>query len=305
VSIPPEREAGTLNWPRQGQRPDPNRHFLLLDETRFATEPDFRTALAGAMGRRGQTDAVVYVHGFNNTMAEGVYRVAQMHHDLEVPGVGVHFAWPSRGSALGYVYDRESATFSRSGFEDLLESVADAGAREIVIVAHSMGAAVTMETLRQMAIRGGSEALERVAGVILISPDLDVDVFRSQAQDMGGLPQPFVVFGSSRDRVLGLSALIAGERDRLGRLDDLGRIADLQVVYLDTAAYDTGSGHLNLGENPALLRLFGGLVGIDEAFKADARSRVGLLPGIVLTVQNATQVVLAPVGAIGEATAGK
>lgn len=305
ISIPVEREAGSLDLPWRGQKPNPDKHFLLMDETRFPAEPDFRKALAGAMGRRGQTDAVVYVHGFNNTMAEGVYRVAQMHHDLRVPGVGVHFAWPSRGSALGYVYDRESVLFSRSGFEELLDSVADAGAREIVIVAHSMGAALTMETLRQMAIRGDSAALDRVAGVILISPDLDVDVFRSQARDMGGLPQPFVIFGSSRDRVLGLSALIAGERDRLGRLDDVSRIADLRVIYLDTAAYNTGSGHLNLGMNPALLRLFGGLIGIDEAFKADARSRIGLLPGLVLTVRNATEIVLAPVGAIGEATAGR
>lgn len=300
ISVPSDREAGSLTLPRRGQKPDPNRFFLLMNETRFASEPDFRAALAGAMGRRGQTDAVVYVHGFNNTMAEGVYRVAQMHHDLRVPGVGVHFAWPSRGSALGYVYDRESATFSRSGFEELLDSVADAGAREIVIVAHSMGAAVTMETLRQMAIRKDTRALDRIAGVILISPDLDVDVFRSQARDMGGLPQPFVIFGSSRDRVLGLSALIAGDKGRLGRLDDVARIADLDVIYLDTAAYNTGSGHLNLGENPALLSLFGGLIGIDQAFRADARARVGLLPGLVLTVQSATKVVLAPVEAISE-----
>lgn len=300
ISIPTERETGSLDWPRRGQKPNPEKHFLLMNESRFASEPDFRAALAGAMGRRGQTDAVVYVHGFNNTMAEGVYRVAQMHHDLEVPGVGIHFAWPSRGSALGYVYDRESAMISRSGFEELLGSVADAGAREIVIVAHSMGAAVTMETLRQMAIRNDTRALSRIAGVILISPDLDVDVFRSQARDMGGLPQPFVIFGSTRDRVLGLSALIAGDPDRLGRLSDVSRIADLEVLYLDTAAFDTGSGHLNLGKNPALLRLFAGLIGIDAAFKADARARVGLLPGLVLTVQGATRVVLAPVSAIAE-----
>ena len=128
VSIPPEREAGSVNWPRRLDRPNPEKHFLLMDETRFESNTAFRDALKAAMRVRGQTDAVVYVHGFNNTMAEGVYRVAQMHHDLKVPGVAVHFAWPSRGSALGYVYDRESAMFSRTGFEDLLETVADAGA---------------------------------------------------------------------------------------------------------------------------------------------------------------------------------
>jgi esterase/lipase superfamily enzyme len=305
IGIPPEREPGELNWPRKWSQPDPDKHFLTLDETRFASSDAFEQALRLAMGARGQTDAVVYVHGFNNTMAEGVYRVAQMHHDLKVPGVAVHYAWPSRGSALGYVYDRDSALFARSGFETLLQEVEEAGAKNVVIVAHSMGAALTMETLRQMAIRGGPRALDRVAGVILISPDLDLDVFRSQARDIGELPQPFVIFGSSRDRVLNLSARIAGEPERLGNLADVSRISDLKVTYLDTAAYNTGAGHLNLGENPALLSLFGGILGIDAAFRTDAQARVGLLPGLVLTVRNATEIVLAPVGALGEANTGR
>jgi esterase/lipase superfamily enzyme len=303
ILIPPDREAGELNWPPRTRKPDPAKDFLTLAANRFAEPAAFRIALGDAMKLRGQTDAVVYVHGFNNTMAEGVYRVAQMHHDLKVPGVAVHYAWPSRGSALGYVYDRDSALFARQGFEDLLDEVAGAGAKDIIIVAHSMGAALTMEALRQMALRGGSTALDRVAGVVLISPDIDVDVFRALARDMGTLPQPFLVFGSSKDRVLGLSARVSGGEERLGALSDLSKIADLEVTYLDTAAYDVGAGHLNLGENPALLSLFGGIIGIDAAFRSDARARVGLLPGLVLTVRNATAIVLAPVGAIGEAVA--
>ena len=304
IAIPPDRAAGELNWPPKTRAPDARRDFLTIDETRFATGTDFQSALREAMRARGQTDAVVYVHGFNNTLAEGVYRVAQMHHDLTVPGVAVHYAWPSRGSALGYVHDRDSATFARSGFEDLLNRVAASGARSIVIVAHSMGAALTMETLRQMALRENSPALGRVAGVVLISPDLDVDVFRSQARDMGALPQPFVVFGSSGDRVLGISARISGSSERLGNLDSVEKIADLNVIYLNTAAFDIGAGHLNLGQNPALLRLFGGIVGIDAAFRADARSRIGLLPGIVLTVREATEVILTPVTVIDSAQSG-
>lgn len=294
ISIPPDREPGELNWPPKSRKPDASKDFLVLDETRFGSAEAFRLALQAEMKRRGQTGAVVYVHGFNNTMAEGIYRVAQMHHDLEIPGVAVHYAWPSRGSALGYVHDRESALFARDGFEDLLNQVVAAGADDIVIVAHSMGALVTMETLRQMVLRDGSQALDHIAGVVLIAPDLDVDVFRTQAKDIGKLPQPFVIFGSSRDRVLGVSAAIAGGEGRLGNLDSVARIADLEVTYLDTAAFNVGAGHLNLGENPALLKLFGGIIGIDAAFRNDARSRVGLLPGLALGVRSATEVILTP-----------
>lgn len=300
IAIPPDREPGKVNWPPRTRKPDGKRDFLTLDQRSFDSPDAFSTALRAAMKLRGQRDAVVYVHGFNNTMAEGVYRVAQMHHDLEVPGVAVHYAWPSRGSALGYVYDRDSVLFGRSGFVTLLDEVEDAGAKDIIIVSHSMGAFLTMEGLRQMVLKDGPHALDRIKGVVLIAPDLDLDVFRAQAKDIGTLPQPFVIFGSSRDRILNISATLSGTGDRLGNMDSVAKIADLNVIYLDTAAYSTGTGHLNLGENPALLKLFGGLVGISDAFTADARARVGLLPGLVLTVRNATEVVLRPVGAIGE-----
>ena len=300
IAIPPERELGEVNWPPRSRKPDAKRDFLTLDQRDFASADEFSATLRAAMKLRGQRDAVVYVHGFNNTMAEGVYRVAQMHHDLEVPGVAVHYAWPSRGSALGYVYDRDSVLFARSGFVSLLDEVEDAGAKDIIIVAHSMGAFLTMEALRQMVLKDGPQALDRIKGVVLIAPDLDLDVFRAQAQDIGKLPDPFVIFGSSRDKVLNISATLSGTGDRLGNIDGVEKIADLNVIYLDTAAFSTGTGHLNIGENPALLKLFGGLVGISDAFSADARARVGLLPGLVLTVRNATEVVLRPVGAIGE-----
>ena len=303
ISIPEERELGQVNWPPRTRKPDADKDFLTLAETRFAAPEEFRSALRKAMDLRGQRVAVVYVHGFNNTMAEGVYRVAQMHRDLQVPGVAIHYAWPSRGSALGYVYDRDSALFGRAGFEQLMDEVAASGAREIVIVAHSMGSALTMETLRQMDLRGNTRTLSRIKGVVLISPDLDVDVFRSQALDIGDLPQPFVIFGSKGDRILNLSATLSGAPERLGNLEDLSKIADLKVVYYDTEAFDVGSGHFNVGTNPALLKLLSGILGIDEAFRQDARSRVGLFQGLVLTVRSATEIVLAPVGAIGEAGA--
>jgi len=298
ILVPRDREPGEVTWPANARRADPRTDFLTLADEKYADGAGFRKALHGAMQLRGQRDVVVYVHGFNNTMAESIYRVAQMHYDLKVPGVAVHYAWPSRGSALGYVYDRDSALFARDGLETLLHEVAEAGAQRVVIVAHSMGSAVAMETLRQAAIRGDRKLSKSLGGVILISPDLDVDLFRAQAHAMGGLPQPFLIFGSRRDTVLGLSSRLSGNPDRLGNLKDIGQIADLEVTYLDTAAFSEGAGHFNLGTSPALIQLLGGIANIDAAFRAEAAGRVGLLPGVVLTVQNATAIILSPVEAV-------
>jgi esterase/lipase superfamily enzyme len=300
ILVPFEREVGEVTWPRSAAHADPRTDFLTLADESFADAGAFRRALRTEMDRRNQRDVVVYVHGFNTTLAEGVYRVAQMHYDLKVPGVAVHYAWPSRGSALGYVHDRDSALYGRDGLEDLLTQIDGAGAGRVVLVAHSMGGALAMETLRQMAIRGGPGALAGIEGVILISPDLDVDVFRAQARAIGDLPQPFLIFGSRRDSVLGLSSRLAGMPDRLGNLKDLTQLGDLDVTYLETSAFDEGAGHFNLGSSPALIQLLGGIANVDAAFRAEAAARVGLLPGAVLTVRNATQVILAPVeGVVG------
>jgi esterase/lipase superfamily enzyme len=295
VRVPPEREVGEVAWPRNARGANPDTEFLTYDETVYAGPEEFRDALRASMKARGQRDVVVYVHGFNNTMAEGVYRVAQMHSDLKVPGVAVHYSWPSRGSPLGYVYDRDSALFARDGLEDLLSQVAQAGADRIIIVAHSMGAALSMESLRQIHMVRDDRVIRHLGGVVLLSPDLDVDLFRAQARDIGRLPDPFVIFGNSRDTVLNLSSKLSGAPDRLGNLKDLSKIADLQVTYLDTRAYSVDDGHFNLGNSPALIQLLGGIANIDAAFRAEAAARVGLLPGVVLTVRNATGIILAPV----------
>jgi esterase/lipase superfamily enzyme len=300
ISIPENREPGELSWPPRTRKPDSARDFLTAQQFVYSTPQSFRSAVASEVKRENLTSAVVYVHGFNVNMAEGVYRFAQMHHDLEVPAIAVHYSWPSRGSALGYIHDRDSATFARRGLEELLDEVAAAGVTEITIISHSLGASLTMETLRQIALEGDSKLIDRIRGVVLIQPDIDVDVFRSQARDIGQLPQPFVIFGSSGDRVLNISARVSGVGERLGNLSDVSRIADLAVTYVDTKNFAAGSGHMNLATSPALISLFGGIDDMEKAFVADEKARVGLLPGIVLSVRSATEVVLTPVVVIGE-----
>ena len=300
ISVPPDRTAGEITWPPKSGRIDPRTQFLTTAQQRFSGGSAFSADLARALKANGN-EAIIFVHGFNTTFSEGLYRIAQMSHDLELPGVVVHYSWPSGAQPLGYAYDRDSALFARDGLEDLLTEVERAGARRVVLVAHSMGSALVMEALRQVAIRGKGPVLSRIGGVVLISPDIDVDVFRAQAHAIPKLPQPFVIFSSKRDRVLRMSARLTGQSDRLGTLTDMSRVADLPVVFLDTAAFSLGSGHFNPGDSPSLLRLLDGILSVDSSLEADRISRVGLLPSAVLTVQNATQVILRPVAEIGTA----
>ncbi len=305
ISIPTDRAAGSLPMPPRRGAVDVRRQIVTVAERRFDTDAAFRGELTDAMRttRRGMREAVVFVHGFNNTFAEGLYRFAQLHHDLDLPGVPVHYSWPSKASPLGYAYDRDSALFARDGLERLLNQIAEAGADRILLVAHSLGSHLTMETLRQLAIRGDGSVMRRIGAVILMSPDIDVDVFRAQAMAVGKLPQPFVVFTSDRDRALALSATIAREDSRLGNLKDVSKLAGLDVTLLEVGAFSTGDGHFTAANSPLLIKLMNRIGDIDEALGRDASSRVGLLPGAVLTVQGATRIILSPVAAIGEGLA--
>ena len=295
VSVPPERKPGKVKWPPRGQPADPQKHFLTTTEEVYQSTAAFQADLRQQLTKTN-SEAVIFVHGYNSNFAEGVYRIAQFAHDLELPGTAVLYSWPSAAEPLGYAYDRDSALFARDGLESLIHEVARAGAKRILLVAHSMGSGVTMEALRSAAIRGDARTLKLLGGVILISPDIDVDVFREEARSIGTLPQPFVIFGSDRDKFLRLSAALTGQEARLGSLADVSRVADLKVTFLDVSEFVKGTGHFVVGDSAALILLLDRIADLQGAFESDRRARLGLLPGVVLTVQNATQIILRPIG---------
>ena len=295
VAIPPEREVGEIKYPAP-RRPNATTDFLTTVQRIYSAETDFRHDLRTALDQNGR-EAIIFVHGFNNTFTEGLYRIAQLRHDLEVPGVALHYSWPSAAEPLGYVYDRDSVMFARTGLEVLIRETVAAGATRIILVAHSMGSFLSMEALRDI-VRQNGRVMPQIRGVVLISPDIDVEVFRMQARDIGALPQPFLIFGSDRDRVLRLSALITGQQGRLGSLDNVEQISDLQVTYLDVGAFAKGAGHFVPGTSPALIRLLGRIGDVDQAFGNDAAGRAGLLPGVLLTARSATRIILTPVAEI-------
>lgn len=303
ISIPPDRQLGEIEWP--DATIDPQQDFLTTSRQVFATHRDFRNSVTAELRNhpRGQREVVLYIHGFNNTFAEGLYRIAQMSNDLKIPGVPMHYSWPSRGSPFGYVYDRDSVFYARDGLEVMLNEIVAAGAERIILVGHSMGALLTMEALRQLAIADNRKVMDRIGGVVLASPDIDVDVFRMQAIKIGKLPQPFLIFASQRDSLLGLSARVAGEPERLGNLSNLARVADLKVTVLETGQFKDGDAHFAIGTSPALIGLVRSVEGMNAALAHDNETRGNLLTGTVLTVQNATKIILSPVTALARGLA--
>jgi esterase/lipase superfamily enzyme len=219
VSIPPEsaRRVGEVQWPSRVPG-NPATDFVTLKADIISQKQAlalFNRAVAKVPKRR----VLVFIHGFNNRFDDAVFRFAQIVHDSQASVVPVLFTWPSRGSVLAYGYDRESNTYSRNALESLLKALAkDPSVGEISVLAHSMGNVVTLEALRQMAIRDGRVA-PKIRNILLAAPDVDVDLAREAVADMGHDRPNFTLFVSQDDRALAVSSRVWGDSVRLGAID--------------------------------------------------------------------------------------
>lgn len=221
VSIPPDstREIGKIQWPTS-TRGDPKLNFVTVSAN-FIEKPAFTAAIAATAKPIHKGKVLIFVHGFNNRFDDAVYRLAQIVHDSRVPALPILFTWPSRGETKlrAYTYDRESANFSRDALEELLDALnRNPNVTEIDLLAHSMGNWVALEALRSRYIRPVRIA-DKVKNVMLVAPDVDVDVFRTQIRRMGAQRPRFFLFVSQDDNALALSKTIWGGEQRLGDVD--------------------------------------------------------------------------------------
>ncbi|WP_110032843.1 alpha/beta hydrolase [Hoeflea marina] len=263
VSIPPEenRIVGEVQWPKK-LPPNPARDFATLSVSPLIGAPAARTWFTGHAGSSGRL--LVFVHGFNNRYEKAVYRFAQIAHDSGTGAAPLLFTWPSRGSVFAYGYDKESTNYSRTALESVLAAAAGAGeVKDITVLAHSMGTWLTIESLRQMAIRDG-RIPPKISNVILAAPDLDIDVFRQQLADMGPDRPKFTVFVSRDDRALTVSRRISGNIDRLGQVDindpKIRQLLEAEgITVLDLSKLRVGDklNHSKFAESPEVVRLLG------------------------------------------------
>ncbi|TAU87174.1 alpha/beta hydrolase [Rhizobium leguminosarum] len=263
VSIPPEanRKAGQVQWPSRLPA-DPLRDFVTVSVDPLEGERAGETWLKTHMPKSRRV--LVFVHGFNNRYEDAVYRFAQIVHDSHADVAPVVFTWPSRGSIFDYNYDKESTNYSRDALEELLtRTAANPAVSDVTIMAHSMGTWLTVEALRQMAIRNGHVA-PKINNVILASPDLDVDVFGRQFASLGKDRPHFTIFVSQDDRALALSRRISGNVDRLGQIDPSvepyrSKLEAAGITVLDLTKLKGGDrlNHGKFAESPEVVKLIG------------------------------------------------
>lgn len=214
--------------------------FITLERRRLD-----EAAFGGHVAEQSGSDPILlFVHGYNYTYQEAVFRLAEMSIDFRIKAIPVLFSWPSQGSIRGYVADRDGATYARDDLVQLLTMLGRSRpTRHIIVIGHSMGAWLVMESLRQLRLQGRDDLIKRLQ-VGLAAPDIDIDVFRAQMAVVGRLTPPLSVLVSQDDRALALSRRIAGGRPRLGAVAvDAPEIQDL--------AQQTGARIVDISDIPS------------------------------------------------------
>jgi esterase/lipase superfamily enzyme len=246
VSIPPGHRPSKIEWPTS--KPDPQTTFAVVSR-RELTAREFAGLARGSAKSPTFGRAGIFVHGYNYSHQEALFRLAQMTADSKVKERAILFDWPSQAEVTGYVADKDSAAFARDDLATVLSNLSTSGVKT-TILAHSMGAWLAVESVRQLSLTGNTKAVRSIDQMVLAAPDIDIDLLRKQLSVTEKLSKPIVVLASKDDLALALSKRLAGSAATAGSLDigdprtrELAVNENIEVVDISSIPSLNGTNH--------------------------------------------------------------
>lgn len=254
ISIPPDRKPGEFSFPQRDL--DPSRQFFVSNTYRHEGAPAFSRQVASRLDPREREElgAILFVHGFNVSYASAVFRTAQIATDFGIKSPMSLFSWPSAGRVSRYAYDRDSVLHARIALTETIEALAKQCGK-VTIIAHSVGCFLTMEVLKRLTLLRENNTLQSITSAILVQPDIDVDVFLRQMDDIRSTDIEIAVIGSRNDRALKVSNVLTGGHPRVGEAENIEALRQAGVTVIDVSGSSEASllGHTVFLSSPDLL----------------------------------------------------
>jgi esterase/lipase superfamily enzyme len=288
VTVPPTHEVGQLERPTR-LPPDPRTEFTIIEPIIFRTDESFITEVNRELARRppGQRSLLLFVHGYNTSTSDAILRLGQFVEDSGFPGVPVLFTWASAAQVPRYVYDLNSALVARVKLKEMADILRRTRAERFDILAHSMGTFLIMEGLVDAHLSGTLNVRGQIDHIVLASPDIDIDLFKTQ---LGILPRSIVdrifILVSKDDGALSVSRRLAGGVDRVGAAD-AEELDELGVTVIDLSEIeDSGSGsHSKFAGSPDVVKLIGAALNSGaEIDGAEVPTVQGLLQNVPIRI---------------------
>jgi esterase/lipase superfamily enzyme len=255
VSIPRDvHQAGRLERPTLWtfHREDPDKHFVIVSRVE-QTYDEFYRQLSGIVAKSGRKQVLVFIHGYNVSFEDAVYRTAQISYDLNFDGGPILYSWPSEGALTSYPTDANNAEWTVPHLRWFLEDVATkTQAEEIQVIAHSMGNRPLMSAMNQISSESSLAVRSRFREVVLTAPDIDADVFKRLATALRQTARHVTLYASSNDLALKASRDFQGYQ-RAGDTQPAVVVVD-GIETIDVSALDTGFlGHSYFADRRSVL----------------------------------------------------
>ncbi|NEV61320.1 alpha/beta hydrolase [Thiorhodococcus minor] len=209
----------------------------------FAAKAELQGEVERRLAQAPKKEVMLYVHGFNETFATAAYTAAELCHFLGREEVCAFFTWPASTTGnflISYTTTTESADYAVAHLKKTIRTLASTpGVERLQLLAHSRGTALTLRAVSELAreaIAASKEPMDlyKIDNLVLLSPDIDVDIAGQQITDFlsdpelmtvwpeGRLPRVLqgrlTIYASPEDRALLVSRILFRSRNRVGQL---------------------------------------------------------------------------------------
>ena len=271
VSIPPEHRAGMIERPsfwRFEFKEDPAQHVVLRNVNQMGKEAVFESIAQQFRSLQNipRKRVLVFIHGYNNSFEDAALRTAQLHYDLDFPGVSMFYSWPSDRQALSYLSDGQDIEWSTPNIARFLEDLeSNDGIDDVYLIAHSMGNRGLTKALLNLKQAGGGSKIKEI---ILAAADMDADLFnRDIAPRFSRFFPRTTIYASSSDLALRGSGAFS-ETARVGEIRNgaptVSVLPKIDIIDASTIATDF-VGHSYFGDNTSVISDIKLLVDEDKA----------------------------------------
>lgn len=206
VSIPDSHEVGKIEspkWWKVWNRDDPSRYVLVLSVNTFDDSTGFANSIKTFLADADDSDVLLFIHGYNVGFDAAAKRAAQLSYDLKFTGAPMFYSWPSAGKLDGYPADETSVVWTVPHFKDFLRTIlADLGAKNVHVIAHSMGNRALVNALSTFDVSTLPEGSAALQQIILAAPDIDVDIFGQLAAKFPGKAARITLYTSENDKAI-------------------------------------------------------------------------------------------------------
>lgn len=258
VGIPKGHQIGVLERPlaiwKIQMKEDAAKH-IVLKSVEVLSKEEWKSSAAAEATTRNRKSAFLFIHGFNVTHQDAMFRAAQIARDISYGGLVTAFSWGSEGTIPGYFADESNVRLSIPGLVEFLELLTtEVGIEEFHVVAHSMGSRALLGALPHVPDWNSGQG--KFSEVVFAAPDVDADEYRDDIAAVLKKARRYTLYCSDRDWALTLSRTMRKSYLRAG---DGGEnvLVTTGVETVDATSlgeYLLGLGHSYIGSKQSVLR---------------------------------------------------